>query len=170
MKAGRALDADVAIKILNKHPKNIKSIPHYSTNIFDAYKIISSFQTNNWSCSVNANVMSDGNLMYRVRFHKKNIECERLAPTMPLAICMTAMSVINDEYIEFVGKEDKNDISISEKMPQLGVEKIDFYDETFLEMLEKIIKETDKDNLVENIVDILSKSGYSIIRKKPEDF
>lgn len=170
MKAGRPFDADVAIKIMNQHPQDIESIPHYSTDIYDAYKIINRFQTNNWSCHVNAKVMNDGNLMYKVRFLKQNLKCEQFAPTMPMAICMTAMSVIDGEYTEYVSEENEDDLSISKKMPQIGVEKIDFSDETFLEVLEKTIKETGKEDLAEKIVDILAKSGYLIVRKKPEDF
>lgn len=170
MKAGRPFDTDVAIKIMNQRPRDVKNIPHYSTDVYDAYKVISRFQTNNWSCHVNAKVMTDGNLMYKVRFLKQNLKCEQLAPTMPMAICMTAMSVIDGEYTEYVTEENKDDLSIPEKMPQLGVEKIDFSDETFLEVLEKTIKEISKEDLVEKIVDILSKNGYLIVRKKPGDF
>ena len=113
--------------------------------------------------------MTDGNLVYKVRFHKQNMECQISALTMPLAICMAAMAVINGEYVEVVDKEDDG-LSIDKKMPQIGIEKIDFSDETFLELLEKTIKEADEENLAEKIIDILSKNGYFIARKKPEDF
>jgi len=170
MKPGRPFDADVAIKIMEQHPHDIKSIPHYSTDIYDAYQVINRFQINNWSCHVKSKIATDGNLTYRVRFYKQNIECVRTAPTMSAAICMTAMAVINGEHIEFVDREDEDDLSISRRMPQIGIEKIDFSDETFLEILEKAVKETDEENLAEKIIDILSKNGYFIVREKPEDF
>jgi len=170
MKPGRPFDADVAIKIMDLHPQNIKNILHYSTDIYDAYRVINRFQTNNWNCHVTSKIATDGNLTYRVRFIKQNKECETVSSTMPMAICMTAMSVINGEYIEFVDKEDSDDLNISQKMPQIGIQNIDFTDETFLEILEKTVKESDEENLAEKIIDILSKNGYFIVRKKPEDF
>lgn len=170
MKPGKPLDTDVAIKIMDQHPQDIKNIPHYSTDIYEAYKIISRFQTNNWSCFVNSKIMSDGNLLYGVRFRKQNLECEKIAQTMPMAICMAAMAIIDGEYIEFVGKENQDDLSISDKVPQIGVEKIDFLDETFLEILEKTIKDNSEKVLIEKFIDILSKNNYFIVRKKPEDF
>lgn len=169
MKPGRPFDADIAIKVMDQHPQNIESIPHYSTDIYDAYQVINRFQMNNWSCHVKCKIMTDGNLVYKVRFHKQNMECQISALTMPLAICMAAMAVINDEYVEVVDEEDDG-LSITKKMPQIGIEKIDFSDETFLELLEKTIKEADEENLAEKIIDILSKNGYFIARKKPEDF
>ncbi|KKK80660.1 hypothetical protein LCGC14_2821250, partial [marine sediment metagenome] len=138
--------------------------------IYDAYQVINRFQMNNWSCHVKCKIMTDGTLVYRVRFYKQNMECEIIATTMPMAICKTAMAIINDEYVEFVDKEDEDDLSIYKKMPQIGIEKIDFSDETFLELLEKTVKETGEENLAEKIIDILSKNGYFIVREKPEDF
>lgn len=169
-KAGRALDTDIAIKVMDERPLDITNIPHYSTDIFEAYKIISHFQTNNWNCNIKSKILTDGTLMYRVRFHKQKIVCEKVAPTIPIAICMVAIAIMDGQYIEYGDGEEDDDLHIPQKMPQIGVQKIDFTDETLLEILEKTIKEYDKENLSEKIVDILSKNGYFIVRQSPEDF
>lgn len=166
MKAGRALDTDIAIKIMNQHPVDITKILHYSTDIYDAYKIVYRFQINNWNCSVNSKIGADGNLLYKVLFHKRNIRCEKSALTIAMAICLTAMAVIDGKYVEYENDTiNSGEVNISKKILKTNIEKIEYTEEIVLDILKNIIKEhTDKKNLPKKIIDILMKNGYSITK------
>jgi len=104
-------------------------------------------------------------------------ECERYAPTIPLAICSAAEAVTQEEYFEYIDileKEKENGEIPIEIVPgkSTGFSSIDTGDEVaniVKEVLEDVNNMADRDWLTmsKNILDKLNKNGYIIIKKPP---
>lgn len=174
MKAGRELDATIALKIMGIKAIEPDQVPRYSTDIFVAYNIIKKLQQLGWLCNVGSRIGSDGELFYRARFFQHGRECERFSNTIPMAICSSALAVIQDEYFEYVDvlKEVDDDTPI-DIIPgsSTGFAKIEA-DDDIAATIQKAIRGNDLSEqnwltLTKNMIESLRKNGYIII-KKPE--
>lgn len=175
MRAGRELDATVAIKIMGLKAIEPDQIPRYSTDIFTAHKIIIKLQQLGWYCTVSSRIGSDGTLFYRSRFFQHGRECERFADTIPMAICSAALSVIQDEYFEYIDvlKEVDDDTPI-EIIPgsTTAFARIEA-DDDIASVIENVIhgKNISSQNwmlLANNLIDSLRQHGYIIVKKPPK--
>lgn len=178
MKAGRAMDSMIATKVMGLKAIEPDQIPQYSTDIFAAHKIITKLQQQGWFCNVGSRIGNDGNLFYCARFYQHGRECERYAPTIPLAICSAAESVVQEEYFEYIDILEKPTDEVPIKIipgKTTGFSSIDTEEE-----VANIIKNSVEENnnlinshdwliLAKNIIDKLSKSGYIIIKKPPNN-
>ena len=179
MRPGRALDVEVYSKIMNQHKiADSSKIPHYSTDIYDAYKVLNKLQTMGWSCHIGSRITANGTLLYRARVEKGLMHCERLEASVPMAICSTAMAIINDQYVEFVTdmntEQDENLI----QMPNLGdvirLKKVGIENEQITDLVAAALMTSqqtgaDLDSLSKEIIDILTENGYFIYKKEPDD-
>ena len=173
MKAGRALDSKIAIKIMGIKKLTPEKISYYSTDIYAAHKVISKMQINGWYCSVSSRIATDGNLFYRARFYQNGRECEQCANTIPLAVCMAALAVMKNEYFEYVDvlekiKNDDTPIDIIGDSKDT-FSKVELFDDVLLEIIKDALKDSkinDKntENVATNIIDYLQKKGYTISR------
>lgn len=174
MKAGRELDATIAVKLMGLKAVEPENIPHYSTNIFDAHKVIMRIQQKGWFCNVGSRIGNDGNLFYRAKFYQNGRECERFAPDIPMAICSSAMAVFKDEYFEYVDVLEKTDDGTPiEIVPgtNTGLSRIDS-DEEIASILQSVIQSEPSQNsdwlkMAKNILDVLEQRGYIVVRKPP---
>lgn len=175
MKAGRALDSKIAIKIMGVKKIIPEKISHYSTDIYAAHKVISKMQLIGWYCSVSSRITTDGNLFYRVRFYQNDRECEQYANTIPLAVCIAALAVMKNEYFEYVDvlekiKNDDTPIDIIGDSKNT-FSKVELFDDVLLETIKDAIeafKLSDKnsENIAINIIDYLRNKGYTISKSK----
>ena len=174
MRAGREFDATVASRVMGLKAIEPENIPNYSTDIFAAYKLIMKLQQNGWYCNVGSRIGSEGTLFYRTRFYQQGKECERFASTVPLAICAAALAIAKDEYFEYVDilekKQDETPIEIVPGVPS-GLSSIDS-DEKIIEILKNVLaneiaRNQDSLSLAKNILDVLAKNNYTIIRTSP---
>ena len=176
MKAGRELDATIALTVMGMKSIEPENIPHYSTNIYDAYDILKKMQQLGWFCNVGSRIGDDGSLFYKVKFYQHGRECERFSVSIPMSICIAAISVIKNEYFEYVDvlKETQDDHPI-EIIPG-AVAGWPFpkaeYTEDVTDILKKLLNDingpTDEhDILITNILDELDKCGYMVVRKPP---
>ena len=174
MKAGREFDATIAVKLMGLKAIEPENIPYYSTDIYDAHKVIERIKQKGWYCNVGSRISSDGNLFYRTKFYQHGRECERFAPTVPMAICLSAMAVFKDEYFEYVDVLEKTeDGTPIEIVPgsSTGLARIDS-DEEVASILEKVIHGEPIENrdwltMAKNILDVLEQQGYIVVRKPP---
>lgn len=165
MRPGRALDAKIAIKIMGLKSIEPEGIPYYSTEIYDAHKVIGKLQLNGWLCNISSKITDDGNLHYRAKFYQEGRECEKIAKSIPMAICISALSIVNDEYYEYIDilkKRDSSPIEIIGKNENsysiIGLE-----DKDLISIIDEVIKENTA-NTAENVVDILRERGYIILK------
>ncbi len=145
MKSGQALDNDVYMKIMGLKVKDPNKIPKFSTDIYAAHTVINKLQMQGWSCRVRSQINHMGALVYRAHFNKgKKLHSEVFAPTIPLAVCLAALAIINEQYVEFVEKqEDDTPIEIAEPLSELGLEEIDIRDEPIVNLLAHAMEDRD---------------------------
>jgi len=188
MKAGKALDSDIANKILKMKITDPSDIPKYSTNIYSAYEVISKMQNQGWSFHVKSKITPTGGLIYRSRFVRGNQHTEQHSPSLPMSICIAALAIVNDQYFEYVDEEeDERPIEIvgtADSKPVL--KNIDISTESLEELLARRLSEFElpstndlkfKDILTENdlrklpkaflkfFVDILNENNYCISKR-----
>lgn len=178
MKAGRAMDSMIASKIMGLKAIEPDQIPQYSTDIYAAHKIITKLQQQGWYCNVGSRIGNDGNLFYCARFYQHGRECERYAPTIPLAICSAAEAIIQEEYFEYIDILEKASDEVPiEIIPgkTTGFSSIDTGEEvaniikSIMEGTGNISSSQDWISLAKIIIDKLSKNGYIIIKKPPSN-
>ena len=188
MRAGRALDSDIANKIMNLTITDPSDIPHYSTNTYDAYNVISKMQHQGWAFHVRSKITQVGGLLYRARFVRGNQHTEQYSPSLPMSICLAALAIADEQYFEYVEEEeDERPIEIvgaSESKPVL--KNIDISEEPLEELFERRLVEFElpsanglqfKDILTEEdlrklpkkflkfFVDILHENNYCISKR-----
>lgn len=190
MKSGRKLDVEIANTVMGLKVTKPKKVPLYSTNTYAAYDVINQLQTQGWSCRVGSHISKNGALMYKVEFSRGSQFSEARAPTMPMAICIGAMTVVKEEYIEYIQKEDdKEPIQIVGVVNKSGLYTVDLHDEHLEELIAEeiqsftlpsvnkltfkdILNESDLEKLpkalTDFLVDILRKNKYYISRKIDE--
>ena len=174
MKEGRELDAIIAVKIMGLKAIEPANIPHYSTNIFDAYTIISRLLRSGWFCKVSSRISDDGSLFYKANFHQHGRECERFATTIPMAICTSAMAVIKNEYFEYtdlLSNEESDDQPIEISSETSAPAPLIAYDDVeATKLLKEILSKNttqspNVDEITKIILDGLMEKNYIIIRK-----
>lgn len=145
MKSSKAIDADIAQKLMGLKVTDPNNIPNYSTNIFDSHAIIRHLQMNGWSCHVRSTITKDGTLFYRAHFHKsKKLHSEQVATTIPMAVCMAALAIVNEQYVEFVDEhEDDKPIELSQSLADAGLSEITVDDASIIDLLSKTLEERD---------------------------
>lgn len=173
MKEGRELDAIIAVKIMGLKAIEPENIPHYSTDIFAAYKIISKLLRDGWFCKVSSRISKDGSLFYKANFHQHGRECERFATTIPMAVCTSAMAVVKDEYFEYTdvlnNVTDDQPIEIVPGTSESPAVMVDDDTEIIIflkEIIEKNLTNCkDGEELAKIILDGLIENNYTIVRK-----
>lgn len=190
MKAGRAFDSDIAITVMKLKFTDPKKIPKYSTEIYAAYEVISKLQKEGWSFHIRSKITATGVSIYRARFTRDNQQSEQHSPSLSMSICLAAMSIVNDEYFEYVEEEeDDRPIEIAGVYDTPTLKKIDISEEPLEELLERELKNfelpsdnglkfsdilTEKDvrklpkELLKFFVDILNENNYCISKRIDE--
>ena len=188
MRAGRALDSDIDKKIMHSIITDPSDIPHYSTNTYAAYEVISKMQHQGWSFHIRSKITQVGGLLYRARFVRGNQHTEQYSPSLPMSICLAALAIANDQYFEYVDEEeDERPIEIvgtAESKPVL--KNIDISTESLEELFTRKLSEFElpsanglqfKDILTEDdlrklpkaflqfFVDILDENSYCISKR-----
>ncbi len=137
MKSGQALDADIAMKIMGLTITDPTKTPKFSSDVYAAHKVINRLQNQGWSCRVRSQINKQGILNYKAHFNKgKGLHSETVAPTVPLAVCLAALAIANEQYVEFVEKhDDDTPIEIAEPLPEAGLEEITMGDEPIINIL-----------------------------------
>lgn len=109
MKAGLSLDAEISKKIMHQSNLKSKDIPRYTTNIYAAYEVISNMQHQGWSFHIKSKITQVGSLLYHAKFVRNNQHTEQYSPSLPMAICLSALAIANNQYFEYVDKKEKED-------------------------------------------------------------
>lgn len=146
MKSTQALDSEIEMKIMGRKITDPTNIPKFSSDIYAAHSVINALQMQGWSCRVRSQINHMGQLSYKSHFSKgKKLQSEMLAPTIPLAVCLSALAIVNEQYVEFVDKieDDSAPIEIAEPLSELGLEEIDIQDEPIIDLLTHAINERD---------------------------
>jgi len=172
MKAGRTLDSKIAAAIMGLKLTDIKNIPHYSTNIYDAYNIISFLQTQGWACYVGSNISQNGSLTYKVQFSKNGLVGEGNSPSIPMSICSAALNIIEEKSIKNINSEyNEKPINIIGTPKKPGFYTFELENK---ELEELIAKELDNFKLpsINNLTfrDILIESDFEKMPKSLADF
>ena len=143
MKSGPALDLDIALKIMGLQIKDPSQVPSYSSDVFLAHKVIHKLQQQGWSCHVRSQVSKSGILTYRAHFYKgTSLHSERTAPNISLAICLAALAIADEQYVEFVEPvDDENPIEISRPLSESGLKEIIIKEEPIADVLSKVLEE-----------------------------
>lgn len=143
MKSGQALDADIALKIMDQKLTDPNKIPKFSSDIYAAYTVINQLQMQGWSCRVRSQINHVGSLTYKAHFHKGDaLHSESIAPTIPLAVCLSALAIANNQYVEFVEQhDDDTPIEISKPLLDAGLKEINIQDEPIINLLAHAIEE-----------------------------
>lgn len=105
MKPGHVLDTEIALNVMDLEIKDPFSVSPYSTDIWHCYTVVNKLQLMGWSCNVKSNVTASGILSYTARFHLGNKESQFRATSLPMAVCMAALAITKEEYVEFVVNE-----------------------------------------------------------------
>lgn len=165
----RQFDAEIAVKVMGEQPRNPKDVPYYSTDVFDAYKIIKKFQKNSWNVSANHVLLHEGDTNFYVKFRKDNVECEESSSSLSMAICLAALALTEGKYTEIGNSMNSDDFIGISAMP-VDVEQIAISDETILTTVKDALKRNkDNDNAAEMLLDILAKKGYYIFKDKNDE-
>ena len=144
MSSSKALDSEIATKLMGLTIKNPKDIPAYSSDIYAAHKVINRLQMLGWSCFVRSNINREGVLYYKAHFHLgRKLHSERDAPTIPMAVCMAALAIANEQYVEFVEEGEDKPMEISEPLSELGLREIEIRDEPITDLLARALKKRD---------------------------
>ena len=147
MQPGKALDSKIFLKITNQKIDDPYAIPDYSTNEFHSYAVISKLQNMGWSCNLKSHIAVDGSLSYKVAFHKDNKQTSYRYSTIPMAVCMAAMSVFDNQYFEYVETENKpND--------EIGAEIINIYNSEIINQPNNslIVDDKNYEDLIINVI------------------
>ena len=112
MKAGRGLDARIAekvMKLLNVGLRNTgvgyethlayylpslkecRTVPHYSTQIADAWLVVEKLRKANWNVSTWYTYVVLADSKWRCKFEGDELTYQAEATTAPLAICLAAL-------------------------------------------------------------------------------
>lgn len=105
MRQGRALDSDIALLLHGKRPAKPENIPFYSSNLYDAYKVVNALQTKGWHFNIKSNIEASGTLIYHIKFSQGNMFSEIHHSNIALAICNCAVKIANGETEQW---EDPN--------------------------------------------------------------
>lgn len=187
MKPGRTLDLEIANKVMGLKITDSEKVPHYSTNTYEAYNVISQLQLRGWSCRIGSHISKNGALTYKAEFSRGNQYSEGRSPSISMSVCYAAMTVVKEEYTEYIKKEtDDEPIKIVGSVSKSGLHTIDLDDEILEEMISEEIKlfklpsinnltfqdiltEPDLEKLpkaiAEFLIDILRKNSYYISKK-----
>ncbi len=165
MRPGRALDTKIAIKIMGLKSIEPENIPHYSTEIYDAHKVIGKLQVDGWLCNVSSRISEEGNLYYRTKFYQEGRECEKIAKSIPMAVCIAALSIINNDYFEYIDVLKKKDGSPIEILgePKNAYTVVGLNDKHLIDTINMII-DKNPNSIAENMIDILNERGYIILK------
>ena len=146
MKSSQSLDTDIALKIMGQKTDDPAKIPKFSSDIYAAHSVINALQMQGWSCRVRSQINHLGQLSYKAHFNKgKKLHSETIALTIPLAVCLSALAIINKQYVEFVDdhEDDSAPLEIAEPLSELGLEEINIEDEPIVDLLAHAMKERD---------------------------
>jgi len=188
MKSGYPLDLEIAKKVMKLKITDKVDIPPYSTNTVRSHDVISVMQKQGWSFHVRSKITQNGSLLYRARFVLGNKQTEKYAPTLPFAICLAALMVVDNQYFEYVeDEEDERPIEIvGNSTAEPILKNIDISEEPLEELLARqlidfklpsengltfgdILTEGDlrklPSALLKFFVDILDENNYCISKK-----
>lgn len=101
MRQGRALDADIALLLNGKRPAKPENIPFYSSDLYDAYKVVNALQSKGWHFNIKSDIEANGMLVYLIRFSQGNVYTEIRHSNIALAICNCAVKIANGETDEW---------------------------------------------------------------------
>jgi hypothetical protein len=147
------------------------SVLPYTSSIDAAYTILTKLQYQGWICNIRSKINDNGDLFYSVKISKNGLCVERFAPTVPLAICSTAISVLKAQYDKNIrDKSDGDSIQIAEKMAPTYLE-ID--DSKIMAIIKSSLPNLDSslfdaDGIATNIIDKLHAESFIIISNKNE--
>lgn len=108
MKEGKALDMKIHRDLFNKPVDDPLNIPPYSTDVFASHAILEAFKHNNWNCFVNAVIANDGTLVWKVKVRQRNKFAQRVMNTLPHAVCMIAIDIMEGRINDSQKDETEN--------------------------------------------------------------
>ena len=108
MKTGRALDMDLWVAMGNKkNIRNPNNIPHYTSNLYEAYLVVHNLEKKGWSFSTFTENQEDGKLLYRCTFKHGDLYTEFTSPSLSEAIGQSGYQALTGNHQQYESPDEK---------------------------------------------------------------